>query len=201
MVLLDSHAILHRAYHAIPDFATASGEPTGALYGLITMLLKSVYDFSPDYIIAARDLPGPTFRDKLFDAYKGTRAEIDPPLIEQLKKAPDLLKAFGIPVYSAPGFEADDVIGTIVEKVKNTDVDVIIATGDADMFQLVDGEHVQVYHLRQGINDLVLYDDERVRERYGFGPENVIDYKGIRGDASDNIPGVPGVGEGSATNM
>ena len=201
MVLLDSHAILHRAYHAIPDFATASGEPTGALYGLITMLLKSVYDFSPDYIIAARDLPGPTFRDKLFDAYKGTRAEIDPPLIEQLKKAPDLLKAFGIPVYSAPGFEADDVIGTIVEKVKNTDVDVIIATGDADMFQLVDGEHVQVYHLRQGINDLVLYDDERVRERYGFGPENVIDYKGIRGDASDNIPGVPGVGEGSATKL
>jgi DNA polymerase I len=201
LVLLDSHAILHRAYHAIPDFATAKGEPTGALYGLITMFLKSIYDFNPDYIVAARDLPGPTFRDKLFDAYKGTRTEIDEPLVEQLKKAPDLLKAFGIPVYSAEGFEADDVIGTIAEKLKNKDVDVIIATGDADMFQLVDGEHVQVYHLRQGINDLVLYDDERVRERYGFGPEHVIDYKGIRGDASDNIPGVPGVGEGSATKL
>lgn len=200
LVLLDSHAILHRAYHAIPDFQTSQGEPTGALYGLITMLLKSITDFSPDYIIAARDLPGPTFRDKLFEEYKGTRAEIDEPLVEQLKKAPDLLKAFGIPVYSAEGFEADDVIGTIAEKVKN-DTDVIIATGDADMFQLVDGEKVQVYHLRQGINDLVLYDDERVRERYGFGPEEVIDYKGIRGDASDNIPGVPGVGEGSATKL
>ncbi|MFZ2887334.1 MAG: DNA polymerase [Minisyncoccia bacterium] len=200
LVLLDSHAILHRAYHAIPDFATSKGEPTGALYGLITTLLKAIYDFQPDYIIAARDLPGPTFRDKMFEAYKGTRAEIDPPLIEQLKKAPEILKAFGIPVYSAEGFEADDVIGTIAENVRK-DVDVIIATGDADMFQLVDGEKVQVYHLRQGINDLVLYDDERVRERYGFGPEHVIDYKGIRGDASDNIPGVPGVGEGSATKL
>lgn len=201
LVVLDSHAILHRAYHAIPDFTTASGEPTGALYGLITMLLKSIYDFSPDYIVAARDLPGKTFRDKLFDAYKGTRAEIDEALVGQLKKAPELLEAFGIPVYSAEGFEADDVIGTIVEKLKKKDVDVIIATGDADMFQLVDGEKVQVYHLRQGINDVVLYDDERVRERYGFGPELVTDYKGIRGDASDNIPGVPGVGEGSATKL
>lgn len=201
LVLLDSHAILHRAYHAIPDFATSKGEPTGALYGLITTLFKAISDFSPDYIVAARDLPGPTFRDQLFEAYKGTRAEIDPALVEQLKEAPSLLEAFGVPVYSAEGFEADDVIGTIAEKAKKKDIDVIIATGDADMFQLVDGEKVQVYHLRQGINDLVLYDDERVRERYGFGPEHVIDYKGIRGDASDNIPGVPGVGEGSATKL
>lgn len=201
LVLLDSHAILHRAYHAIPDFATSKGEPTGALYGLITMLLKSIYDFSPDYIIAARDLPGPTFRDTMFAEYKGTRAETDEPLVEQLKKAPEILKAFGVPVYSAEGFEADDVIGTIAEIAKKKGIDVIIATGDADMFQLVDGEKVQVYHLRQGINDLVLYDDERVRERYGFGPELVTDYKGIRGDASDNIPGVPGVGEGSATKL
>lgn len=201
LVLPDSHAILHRAYHAIPDFATSKGEPTGALYGLITTLFKAISDFSPDYIIAARDLPGPTFRDQLFEDYKGTRAEIDPALVEQLKKAPGLLEAFGIPVYSAEGFEADDVIGTIAEKAKKAGVDVIIATGDADMFQLVDDERVQVYHLRQGINDLVLYDDERVRERYGFGPEHVVDYKGIRGDTSDNIPGVPGVGEGSATKL
>lgn len=201
LVLLDTHAILHRAYHALPDFSTAKGEPTGALYGLITTFLKAVSDFNPDYIIAARDLPGPTFRDKLFKDYKGTRAEIDEALVGQLKKAPELLEAFGIPVYSAPGFEADDVIGTVVDKVRDTDTDVIIATGDADMFQLVDGEKVRVYHLRQGINDLVLYDDERVRERYGFGPDHVIDYKGIRGDSSDNIPGVPGVGEGSATKL
>lgn len=201
LVLLDTHAILHRAYHAIPDFSTSKGEPTGALYGLITMFLKSVYDFGPDYIIAARDLPGKTFREELFEAYKGLRTETDDALIDQLKKAPELLEAFGIPVYSAEGFEADDVIGTIVEKLRGSDFEIIIATGDADMFQLVEGETVKVYHLRQGINDLVLYDEERVRERYGFGPEHVIDYKGIRGDASDNIPGVPGVGEGSATKL
>lgn len=201
LVLLDSHAILHRAYHAIPDFQTSKGEPTGALYGLISTLLKAIYDFSPDYLLAARDLPGPTFRDEMFEAYKGTRAEIDESLLSQLKKAPDVLTAFGVPVYSKEEFEADDVIGTIAEIAKKENIEVIIATGDADMFQLVDGESVQVYHLRQGINDLVLYDDERVRERYGFGPEHVIDYKGIRGDASDNIPGVPGVGEGSATKL
>lgn len=201
LLILDSHAILHRAFHAIPDFATSKGEPTGALYGLITMLLKSIYDFSPDYIVAARDLPGGTFRDELFADYKGKRAEIDEGLVSQLSKAPALLEAFGIPVYSAVGFEADDVIGTIVEKLKKKDVEIIIATGDADIFQLVDGKKVRVFHLRQGINDLVLYDDERVRERYGFGAEHVIDYKGIRGDASDNIPGVPGVGEGSATKL
>ncbi len=201
LLILDSHAILHRAFHAIPDFATSKGEPTGALYGLITMLLKSIYDFSPDYIVAARDLPGGTFRDELFADYKGKRAEIDEGLVSQLSKAPALLEAFGIPVYSAEGFEADDVIGTIVEKLKKKDVEIIIATGDADMFQLVEEKKVRVFHLRQGINDLVLYDDERVRERYGFGAEHVIDYKGIRGDTSDNIPGVPGVGEGSATKL
>lgn len=201
LLILDSHAILHRAFHAIPDFATSKGEPTGALYGLVTMLLKSIYDFSPDYIVAARDLPGGTFRDELFADYKGTRAEIDESLVSQLKKAPALLEAFGIPVYSAEGFEADDVIGTIVEKLKKKDIEIIIATGDADMFQLVDGKKVRVFHLRQGINDLVLYDDERVRERYGFGAEHVVDYKGIRGDSSDNIPGVRGVGEGSALKL
>lgn len=201
LLILDSHAILHRAFHAIPDFTTAKGEPTGALYGLITMLLKSIYDFSPEYIVAARDLPGGTFRDELFADYKGTRVEIDDALVSQLTKAPALLEAFGIPVYSAEGFEADDVIGTIVEKMKKKDIEIIIATGDADMFQLVDGKKVRVFHLRQGINDLVLYDDERVRERYGFGAEHVVDYKGIRGDASDNIPGVRGVGEGSASKL
>ena len=117
-MLLDSHAILHRAYHAIPDFATSKGEPTGALYGLTTMLLKTIDELSPDYIVAARDLPGGTFRDTLFKEYKGHRAEADPALIEQLKKAPEIFEAFGIPVYAVAGFEADDVIGTVVNKLK-----------------------------------------------------------------------------------
>lgn len=199
LILLDSHAILHRAFHAIPDFATSKGEPTGALYGLATMLLKTIDEFSPDYLIAARDLPGGTFRHALYEEYKGTRGEADPGLIDQLQKAPDIFKAFGIPVYSVPGFEADDVIGTIVQQLKlNPDIDIIIATGDLDTLQLVDGKKVQVFTLRQGITDTIIYDEDRVRERYGFGPELVPDYKGLRGDPSDNIKGIKGIGEKTA---
>lgn len=199
LILLDSHAILHRAFHAIPDFATSKGEPTGALYGLTTMLLKTIDELSPDYLIAARDLPGGTFRHSLFEAYKGTRAEADDALIEQLKKAPEVFEAFGIPVYCEPGFEADDMIGTIVKQLeKDTDVEIIIATGDLDTLQLVSGKKVQVFTLRQGITDTILYDEDRVRERYGFGPEHVVDYKGLRGDPSDNIKGIKGIGEKTA---
>lgn len=199
LVLLDSHAILHRAFHAIPDFTTSQGEPTGALYGLTTMLLKTIDELSPDYLIAARDLPGGTFRHNLFEEYKGTRAEADDGLIEQLKKAPEIFEAFGIPVYSEPGFEADDMIGTIVKKLeKNADIEIIIATGDLDTLQLVHGKKVQVFTLRQGITDTILYDEDRVRERFGFGPEHVADYKGLRGDPSDNIKGIKGIGEKTA---
>ena len=202
LVLLDSHAILHRAFHAIPDFATSKGEPTGALYGLTTMLLKTIDELSPDYIVAARDLPGGTFRDTLFKEYKGHRAETDPALVEQLKKAPEIFEAFGIPVYSVSEFEADDVIGTVVNKLKkNKDVDIIIATGDLDTLQLVDAKKVQVYTLRQGITDTIIYDEDRVRERYGFGPEYVTDYKGLRGDPSDNIKGIKGIGEKTAEQL
>ncbi|MBI5456247.1 hypothetical protein HY969_00735 [Candidatus Kaiserbacteria bacterium] len=202
IVLLDSHAILHRAYHAIPDFSSSKGEPTGALYGLVTMLLKMVGDLKPDYVVAARDLPGGTFRDKMYDAYKATRKDTELELIDQLKKAPSVFEAFGIPVYSAPGFEADDVIGTIVKQLQTKDdVDVVIVTGDMDTLQLVNGKRVQVYTLRQGITDTILYDEDRVRERYGFGPKNLIDYKGLRGDPSDNIKGIAGVGEKTATDL
>jgi len=199
LVLLDSHAILHRAFHAIPDFATSRGEPTGALYGLTTMLLKTLDELSPDYLIAARDLPGGTFRDKLFEDYKGTRAPTDETLVEQLKKAPEIFEAFGIPVYCEPGFEADDMIGTIVKELeKNDGIEIVIATGDLDTLQLVKGKKVQVFTLRQGITDTILYDEDRVRERYGFGPEHVADYKGLRGDPSDNIKGIKGIGEKTA---
>jgi DNA polymerase-1 len=199
LILLDSHAILHRAFHAIPDFATAKGEPTGALYGLVTMLLKTIDQFSPDYLIAARDLPGGTFRHSLFEAYKGTRVEADDALVSQLKKAPEIFEAFGIPVYCEPNFEADDMIGTIVKKLeKNDDIEIIIATGDLDTLQLVSGTKVQVFTLRQGITDTIIYDEDRVRERFGFGPEHVVDYKGLRGDPSDNIKGIKGIGEKTA---
>lgn len=201
LVLLDSHAILHRAYHAIPDFSTSAGEPSGALYGLSSMLLKIGAELHPDYVVACRDMPGATHRHEKFEAYKGTRAKTDDALISQLQKAPEVFEAFGIPVYGVPGYEADDCIGTIVREVADKkDIEVIIATGDMDTLQLV-SDTVRVYTLRKGITDTVLYDTDRVKERYGFGPEHITDFKGLRGDPSDNIPGIKGVGEKTATEL
>ncbi len=201
LVILDSHAILHRAYHAVPDFSTSKGEPTGALYGLVSMLLKIIDDLKPDYVVACRDLPGKTMRHEVFEDYKGTRAKAEPELIAQLQKAPEIFTAFGIPVYSAPGFEADDCIGTIVHALKDrADIESVIATGDLDALQLV-SDRARVYTLRKGLADTILYDADRVRERYGFGPEHVVDYKALRGDPSDNIPGIKGVGEKTAEEL
>lgn len=203
LVILDSHAIIHRAYHALPpDFATAAGVPTGALYGLMSMLLRIVEDLKPDYLVATRDLPGKTHRHEVYEQYKATRVQLEPDLVSQIEKAPKVFEALGIPMYSLPGFEADDMIGTIVRQISpRSDVDVVIASGDMDTLQLVDGDHVRVYTMRKGINDTIMYDEDRVRERYGFGPDRVIDYKALRGDPSDNIPGIKGIGEKTATEL
>ncbi|OGG79729.1 hypothetical protein A3A39_04345 [Candidatus Kaiserbacteria bacterium RIFCSPLOWO2_01_FULL_54_13] len=201
LVILDVHAIIHRAYHAIPDFSSSKGEPTGALYGLISMLLKLIDDLKPDYIVAARDLPGKTQRHELFEAYKATRAKAEPELVAQLEKSPKVFEAFGIPLYEAAGYEADDVVGTIVKEVSGrSDLDVVIASGDLDTLQLV-SPRVSVYTLRKGLSDTVLYDEEAVRARFGFDPKHVVDYKALRGDPSDNIPGIKGVGEKTATEL
>ena len=134
LVLLDVHAIVHRAYHALPEFVSSKGVPTGALYGLSTMLLKIIADIKPDYIVACYDLPKPTYRHEAYKDYKAGRAKTDGELIEQLKKSRDIFSAFNIPVYDKEGFEADDMIGTIVEKVltdkNDKNLDVVIASGD-----------------------------------------------------------------------
>ncbi|MEN9582977.1 MAG: polymerase polymerase protein [Candidatus Parcubacteria bacterium] len=200
LILLDTHAILHRAYHAMPDFSTSAGEPTGGLYGLSTMLFKIVSDLKPDYIVAAYDLPKKTFRHEVYEGYKAGRKTIDDALKTQLGRSKELLEDFGIPVYSCTGFEADDMLGTIVEQLKSDkNIEIYIATGDMDTLQLVDKKRVKIFTLRKGITDTVIYDEDAVNERYGFGPEHIVDYKGLRGDPSDNIIGVPGVGEKTAT--
>lgn len=203
LVLLDSHAILHRAYHALPPFRSKkTGEPTGALYGFSTMLLRVIKELKPDYITAAIDLPTPTFRDELYKEYKAKRPEAEADLISQLKRLPDLISAFGIEVLSAPGFEADDILGTITEKLKkNKDLKIIIVSGDADVFQLVEGDAVLVYTMRRGMEDTVMYDEKKVFERFGFGPKLLPDFKGLKGDPSDNIIGVKGIGEKIATDI
>lgn len=200
LVLLDSHAILHRAYHALPDFASTKGEPTGALYGLTAMLIKIIDDLKPDYIVACYDLPGPTFRNDVYKDYKAGRVKADDDLVSQMKRSRDIFKAFNIPIYDKAGFEADDMLGTIVEKMKdNDDIDIVIASGDMDTLQLVNNKKVMVYTLKKGIKDTIIYDEKGVNERFGFGPLLLPDYKGLRGDPSDNIIGIAGIGEKTAT--
>lgn len=202
LVLLDSHAIIHRAYHALPEFMSSKGEPTGALYGLASMLMKIISDLKPDYIVACYDLPQKTFRHEAYDAYKAGRAKTDDALIAQLKISREIFEAFNIPIYDAPGFEADDVLGTIVEKhKKDKNLSIIIASGDMDTMQLVDDKKVQVYTLKKGINDTILYDEDAVMERFHFKPKLLADYKGLRGDPSDNIIGIKGIGEKTAETL
>ena len=141
LVLLDAHAIIHRAYHALPEFMSSGGEPTGALYGLSNMLMKIISDLKPDYIVACYDLPQKTFRHIAYDAYKAGRAKADEGLISQIKSSRKIFEAFNVPIYDAPGFEADDVLGTIVEKFTNDkNIKIIIASGDMDTMQLIDKE-------------------------------------------------------------
>ncbi|MCI0619658.1 DNA polymerase [Candidatus Wolfebacteria bacterium] len=202
LVLLDAHAIIHRAYHALPDFTSGEGEPTGALYGLVAMLLKAVSDLKPDYLVACYDLPEPTERHKVFDEYKAGREKADEALVHQIERSRDIFRAFSIPIYEKAGFEADDIIGTVVESVKGRKtLETFIVSGDMDTLQLVRGTDVRVYTLKKGIKDTIIYDKKAVEDRFGFSPELLPDYKGLRGDPSDNIPGVPGVGEKTATEL
>lgn len=202
LVLFDAHAIIHRAYHALPDFSTKEGTPTGGLYGLTMMLLKSVELLKPDYMVACYDLPGQTFRHKEYDAYKAGRAKADDALVAQLRSSREVFQAFNVPIYDAPGFEADDMLGTIIEATKDIeDLEVVVVTGDMDSLQLVSGDRVRVFTLRKGINDTIIYDEDAVRERFGFGPELLPDYKGFRGDPSDNIIGIKGIGEKTASEL
>ncbi len=202
IVLLDTHAIIHRAYHALPDFATSGGEPTGALYGLSSMILSIAQNLEPDYIIACYDMPGGTFRHEAAPTYKATRKKGDDELIEQIVKSRAIMDAFGIPYYEKAGFEADDLLGTIAEILKkDKENEIIIASGDMDTLSLVDGKRVQVFTLKRGLTDTVLYDEKTVVSRFGFKPKFISDYKGLRGDPSDNIPGIAGIGEKTATTL
>lgn len=202
LVLVDSHAILHRAYHALPPFFAPDGSPSGALYGLSSMLISMLADIRPDAVAACYDLAAPTFRHEAYTDYKAGRAQTDDDLIAQIISSRRVYEAFGIPVYEAPGFEADDLLGTIAEQLRdNPDVRVVLVTGDMDTLQLVRDPNVAVYTLRKGFQDTITYDEAAVRERYGINPLQLPDWKGLAGDSSDNIPGVPGIGAKGATDI
>ena len=200
IVLLDMHAIIHRAYHALPDFRSSNGTPTGALYGLCNIIASIFRELKPDYVFACYDLPGKTFRHDAYVEYKGTRSETDTDLVTQLISSREIVEALNIPIYDAPGFEADDVIGTIAKSLSDkTKYDIIIASGDMDTMQLIEEKHIRVFTFKKSINETILLDEEYIQDRFGFTPSSICDYKALRGDASDNIIGVPGVGEKTAT--
>lgn len=201
LILIDAHAVIHRAYHALPPLTSPSGEPTNAVYGFTAILLKIIKELKPDYVAAAFDLPGPTFRHIAYERYKAQRPETPSDLSSQFVKVRQVLDAFGIPCFEKEGYEADDVLGAIVKKFENNrSLEIVIVTGDLDALQLV-RPRVKVYSMKKGITDTVIYDEKAVKERYGLHPHELIDFKGLKGDPSDNIPGVKGIGEKIATEL
>ncbi|MFH0968914.1 MAG: DNA polymerase I [Patescibacteria group bacterium] len=201
LVLIDGNAIMHRAYHALPPLNTKKGELVNAVYGFASTLLSVIEKFKPDYIAASFDLAGPTFRHKEYKEYKATRVKAPDEFYNQIPRVKEMVKAFNIPIYEKEGYEADDVIGTLVKQAgKKENIETIIVTGDLDTLQLVD-EKTKVFTMRRGLSDSVIYDEEKVNERYELSPRQIIDFKGLRGDPSDNIPGVKGIGEKTATEL
>lgn len=205
LIIIDSNAVIHRAFHALPPLTTKKGELVNAIYGFLLVFFKAIKEFQPDFIVAAFDFPAPTFRHEKYKLYKATRKKAPEELYEQIPKVKEVLKSFNIQIFEKQGFEADDLIGTISKAAPKKqilpEIETIILTGDLDALQLVD-KNTKVYALRKGLKDTVLYDKEKVKEKYdGLFPEELIDYKALRGDPSDNIPGVSGVGEKTAISL
>src|SRR3989338_7692645 len=202
LLLIDANSLIHRAFHALPPLSASTGEMVNAVYGFCLAFFKAVKEFQPDYIAAAFDVAGGSFRDKKFAAYKAKREKAPDELYNQMPLVKKVLAVFHVPVYEKEGFEADDIIGTISlqapRKQAKPPLETIILSGDADVFQLVD-ERTKAYTLRKGIQDSVLYDEKTVEKRFGgLKPAQLVDYKALRGDPSDNIPGVTGIGEKTA---
>ena len=202
LMAVDSHALIHRAYHALPPLKSDEGEVVNAVYGFLLVFFKAIKDLRPDYIAAAFDLPEPTFRHEEFEDYKAQRPEASEELVQQIPKVKETVKSFGVPVFEEEGFEADDVLGSISEVVhqNNPELEVVVVSGDLDTMQLVN-KKTKVYTLKKGVKDTVIYDEEAVRERYELDPDQIVDYKALKGDPSDNIPGVPQVGKKRATKL
>jgi DNA polymerase-1 len=200
IVILDSNAVIHRAYHALPPFTTAEGVMVNAVYGYAKLLLKVIKDIKPDIVLAAFDVAGGTFRHEQFDDYKANRVAADQDLYDQIPLVQELVRGLDIPVLELAGYEADDIIGTIAEQTNKSKNELVIVTGDMDTMQLVK-PGISVYTLRKSINDTVIFDTDAVIAKYQIRPDQVRDFKGLKGDPSDNIPGVPGIGDLRAVNL
>ncbi|MDO8436482.1 MAG: 5'-3' exonuclease H3TH domain-containing protein [bacterium] len=221
LLIIDSNSIIHRAFHALPPLTTKRGEMVSAVYGFLLVFLKAVKDFQPDYIAACFDVRGPTFRHKKYKEYKAKRPAAPKELYEQIPKVKEVLSGFSVAVFEKEGFEADDIIGTIADKASRKqimpqgkedesssspfaiarEIEIIILSGDLDALQLVTPK-TKVYSLRKGVKDIILYDEKLVKEKFqGLIPKQLLDFKALRGDPSDNIPGVTGIGEKTAIHL
>jgi len=200
LVLVDGHSLLHRAFHALPPLTTPEGKPIGAVYGLARMLFKVFGELEPTFTGVAMEAKGPTFRHKEFEAYKEHRPEMDKALEAQIENAHRLLKTLGVPLYIAEGYEGEDLIASLIKQAGEKVDEVIIVTGDKDLFQLVGGR-VRVFVPERGLSEGEFYGSKKVAEKMGIKPEQVVDFKALCGDPSDNIPGVRGIGEKTAKKL
>lgn len=200
LLLVDANGLVYRAFFALPYFTTRDGRPTNAVYGFTTMLLKVLEEQAPEYVAVAFDRPGPTFRHEAFAEYKARRRPMPDDLRPQIALAKQVVEALELPVFEVTGFEADDVIGTLVRRAEAGGFDVLIVTGDLDALQLVSA-HTRVMMTSRGISETVVYDEAGVAAKLGVTPAQVPDFKSLKGDATDNIPGVPGVGDKTAARL
>jgi len=202
LLLIDSNALLHRAFHALPPLSTKDGKPVGAVYGFLLTFFKAIKDILPHFVVAAFDFPAPTFRHKKYKEYKAKRKKPPDEFYKQIPFIKEILSTFSIPICEKEGFEADDIIATLVEKAlkENPNLEIYILTGDLDTLQLV-SDKVKVYTLGRKIKESIIYDREKVKEKYGILPSQIVDFKALAGDPSDNIPGAPGIGKKTAIEI
>jgi DNA polymerase I len=199
-MLIDANGLVYRAFFALPYFTTSDGQPTNAVYGFTTMLLKVLEEEAPEYVAVAFDKPGPTFRHEAYADYKATRQRMPDDLRPQVGLAKEVVEAFQLPIFEVEGFEADDVIGALARQAETQGMDVLIVTGDLDALQLV-SPRTRVMMTSRGITETIIYDEAAVRQRFGIAPAQIPDLKSLKGDTTDNIPGVPGVGEKTASRL
>lgn len=202
LIIIDGNALVHRAFHALPPLKTKEGVLVNAVYGFASILFRVIKDLTPDYLAATFDLAGPTFRDVEYKEYKAKRVKGPRELYDQIDLIKKIINALGFPIYEKQGFEADDVIGTIVSKIRDqkAELKIIIITGDLDTLQLVD-ENTEIHTLKKGIKDTAVYNLKTIMEKYGLKPDQITSLKGLKGDPSDNIIGVPGIGEKTALTL
>ena len=199
LLLVDGSALLHRAYHAYPPLKSKTGEIVGAVYGVASILISALEEVEPTYVMVAWDLPKPTFRHIKYVGYKAQRPKADSEMVEQIPKVKEIIAAMDIVQVAQEGYEADDIIGTL-SKLSSDENDVVILTGDQDTMQLVN-ENVRILTPAKGANPPVLYGPDEVKAKYGVTTDQIVDYKALIGDPSDNIPGVAGIGPKSAATL